>query len=370
MRIKILIDWQKIKYHFMKRINFSNRLILTICFFAITLASQNCKTTSTNSAPTPAITIPTPSPEPTPIDGNAVDYFGALKVVGNKIVGKDEKAVQLRGMSFFWSQWIGKYYTKECVKWLKNDWNCNIVRAAMAVEEGGYLTNPVAEKKKVFDVVDAAIEQGLYVIIDWHDHNATKHLKEAKDFFTEVAQKYGDKPNVIYEPFNEPLQISWSAAIKPYHQAIIDTIRRYDADNLIICGTPTWSQDVDIAANDPLVGMNIAYTLHFYSGTHKQSLRDKAKIALNKGVALMVTEFGTTDASGDGAVNQTETNTWWAFLDENKISWCNWSLADKVEGSAALRPNASVSGGWTVAQLTESGYFIRNEVKTKNIRFK
>lgn len=354
----------------MKSYNFFKALIFHAAFIImIAVVFQNCKSSDSDPVTAPALPT-TPDPEPVAIEGSAVTYFGPLKVSGNKIVGKDDKPVQLRGMSFFWSQWIGQYYNKECVKWLKDDWQSNIVRAAMAVEEKGYLTNPETEKKKVFDVVDAAIEQGLYVIIDWHDHHASDHLKEAKIFFAEMAQKYGDKPNVIYEPFNEPLQVSWSSVIKPYHQEVIDTIRHYDPDNLIICGTSTWSQDVDIAANDPLKGTNIAYTLHFYAGTHKQSLRDKAKAALNKGVALMVTEFGTTDASGDGTVNTSETITWWTFLDENSISWCNWSLADKAEGSASLKSGASISGGWTTSQLTESGFFIRKEMKIKNLKFK
>ncbi len=303
------------------------------------------------------------------IAGNAVDYFGPLSVNGNRIVDAHNKPVQLRGMSFFWSQWIGKYYTNQTVKWLKTDWYCTVVRAALAVEGGGYLTNPDAEKEKIFTVIDAAIEHGLYVIVDWHDHHATDHEKEAKIFFAEVAKKYGDKPNLIYEPFNEPLQISWSSKIKPYHQAVIDTIRMYDPDNLIVCGTSTWSQDVDVAANDPLTGTNIAYALHFYSGTHKQSLRDKAAMALSKNIALMVTEFGTTDATGDGAVNTSETETWFAFLDEHKISWCNWSVADKKESSAVLKPGASPTGGWPTSQLTESGIFIRGKIRSENQRF-
>ena len=100
------------------------------------------------------------------------------------------------------------------------------------------------------------------------------------------------------------------------------------------------------------------------------STRDKATAALNKGVALMVTEFGTTDASGDGAVNKTETATWWKFLDDNNLSWCNWSVADKVEASAVLKPGASATGGWSETQLTESGLFVRKEIKDKNFVFK
>lgn len=346
----------------------SARLAAITFFGFVFFIAGNCKseddTTPVLETPPPAPVVP--DPPVTQIDVTPVEYYGALKVSGNRIVGKDDKPVQLRGMSFFWSQWIGKYYTPEAVKWLKDDWHCNIVRAAMAVGSGGYLTNPAIEKEKVFKVVDAAIEQGLYVIIDWHDHSAHNNVKQAKIFFADMAQRYGDKPNVIYEPFNEPEKVSWSTVVKPYHQAVIDTIRHHDPDNLIICGTPTWSQDVDVAANDPLKGTNIAYTLHFYSGSHKQWLRDKAKGALDKGVALMVTEFGTTDASGDGVVNKAETDLWFKFLDDNKISWCNWSIADKVEGSAALKPNASTTGGWTDANITESGLFLREELREKN----
>jgi hypothetical protein len=39
---------------------------------------------------------------------------------------------------------------------------------------------------------------------------------------------------------------------------------------------------VDVAANDPVSGINLCYTLHFYAATHKQALRDKAQVALNK----------------------------------------------------------------------------------------
>jgi endoglucanase len=338
---------------------------LMMIFFAVTLAGISFQGCKSEDEPTP-VGPSTPDPEPEIPDTLPVVKFGKLQVVGNKIVDKDGDPVQLRGMSFFWSQWIGKYYNAATVKWLKDDWRCNIVRAAMAVEEGGYLLQPVSEKKKVTDVVDAAIDEGIYVIIDWHDHHAFNNTKKAKEFFAQMAQQYGDTPNVIYELFNEPEQVSWTNQVKPYHQAVIDTIRFYDPDNLIICGTTTWSQDVDVAANDPLIGTNIAYTLHFYAGSHKQFLRDKATTALNKGVALMVTEFGTTDASGDGAVDQVETAKWFQFLDEHKISWCNWSIADKEEGSAALKPGAGNSGGWSNANLTTSGRFIKSELNGKN----
>lgn len=315
---------------------------------------------------TPApVVVPTPTPNPT-VQLLPVEEYGQLRVEGNRIVGKNGEPVQLRGMSYFWSQWMGKYYNQESVKWLKNDWRATVVRAAMGIEMGGYLENPEEEKRKVMAIVDGAIAEGLYVIIDWHDHHAEQHIAEAVAFFSEMAQRYGEHLNVIYEIYNEPLDVSWSGVIKPYSETVIEAIRQHDPDNIVVCGTRRWSQEVAEAAADPIQDENVAYTLHFYAATHKQELRDKAKAALDKGAALMVTEFGTCEASGDGFLDKASTKTWWAFLDEHKISWCNWSLADKVETASALKPNASPTGGWPTGMLTPSGLLVRAELQAKN----
>ncbi|WP_025741749.1 glycoside hydrolase family 5 protein [Aquimarina pacifica] len=298
---------------------------------------------------------------------SVVETHGRLQVSGNKILDKNNDVIQLRGMSLFWSQWMGQYYTEEAISWLKNDWNCNIVRAAMGVEDSdGYLSNKETEKQKVFTVIDAAIKEGIYVIVDWHSHHAEDYVNEAKSFFAEVAQKYGDSPNLIYEIYNEPLNVSWTEVLKPYHEEVIASIREFDSDNLIICGTRTWSQDVDEVIGNTINDNNVAYTLHYYAATHKQSLRDKAQNAINNNIPIFVTEYGVSEASGDGSIDENEARTWWDFLDQNKISWCNWSIADKDELSAALKPGASGLGGWTEDQLTTSGAMVRNEIISKN----
>ena len=299
-----------------------------------------------------------------------VQKHGQLRVSGNRIVDKNGVAVQLRGMSMYWSQWYPKYWNAATVKWLKDDWKITVVRAAMAVDSGGYLTNPTTEKNKVIAVVDAAIANGIYVIIDWHDHNANLHRSQAQTFFTEMAQRYGNTPNVMYETFNEPETQAWSSVIKPYHQALVSTIRRYDPDNIIICGTRNWSQEVEEAKMDPVVGTNIAYTLHFYAASHKAGLRAKALNALTTsngkaGVALFVTEYGTTEYTGKGFVDEPETKAWYAFLDQHKIGHANWSVADIPESSAALVSGASANGGWPVSQLKQSGLIVRTELRAK-----
>ena len=304
----------------------------------------------------------------TPADAQTqtiVQKHGQLRVSGNRIVDKNGVAVQLRGMSMYWSQWYPKYWNAATVKWLKDDWKITVVRAAMAVEPDGYLVNPTRERDKVIAVVDAAIANGIYVIIDWHDHNANNHRSQAQAFFSEMAQRYGNTPNVLYETWNEPLEQSWGTVIKPYHEAVISSIRRYDPDNIVICGTRRWSQQVEEASLNKVAGTNIAYTLHFYAASHGQWLRDTASRALANGAALFVTEYGTTEASGKGVVSESETKVWYAFLDQHKIGHCNWSVADIPESSAALVAGASANGGWPVSQLKPSGVIVRTELRAK-----
>jgi endoglucanase len=288
-----------------------------------------------------------------------------LSVSGNQIRAGGQPA-SFAGNSLFWSNtgWGGeKFYNANVVRSLKTDWKSNIVRAAMGVDEsGGYLQDRTGNRNRVKAVVDAAIANDMYVIIDWHSHHAENYRNDAVAFFQDMARTYGTRNHVIYEIYNEPLQISWSGTIKPYAQTVISAIRAIDPDNLIVVGTPTWSQDVDVAAADPISGTNIAYTLHFYAGTHKQFLRDKAQTALNRGVALFVTEWGAVNADGNGAVNTSETSTWMSFLKARNISHANWALNDKAEGASALVPGASTSGPWPASQLTASGTLVKQIV--------
>lgn len=290
-----------------------------------------------------------------------------LTVQGNKVlVGGQQKS--LGGNSLFWSnnEWGGeKYYNANVVNWLQSDWKSTIVRAAMGINEGGgYLSDKTGNKNKVKAVVDAAIAKDIYVIIDWHSHIAESQQTEAVAFFKEMAQTYGHRNHVIYEIYNEPLQVSWNGTIKPYAEAVIAAIRQHDPDNLIIVGTPNWSQNVDEASWNPINGSNIAYTLHFYAGTHGAPLRQKAQTAMNNGIALFVTEWGTVNADGNGGVNYAETDAWVAFMRQNKIHHANWAINDKAEGASAMHPGASASGGWT--SLTASGTKVREIVRSSD----
>lgn len=279
---------------------------------------------------------------------------------GNKVLFGGQPG-SVSGMSLFWDIWgFEKYYSANTVGWLAKDWNAKLVRTAIAVEEGGsdsFMNNPGLHKARVKAVVEAAIANDMYVIIDWHTHHVGGAITNAAiSFFTEMAQTYGNTPNVIFEIFNEPWDdVWWDSQIKPYALQVIPAIRNTGAKNLIIVGTRAWSQRVDEAAANRITGYdNIAYTLHFYAGSHGQWLRDTAQGALNSGIPLFVTEWGSVNADGNGGVNSSETWAWVDFMKKNNISNANWSVSDKAEGASALTPNTGASN-WTNNQLTNSG---------------
>ncbi|CAK0905154.1 unnamed protein product [Prorocentrum cordatum] len=324
-------------------------------------------------APTPAPTAAAPAPAPAqaPAAGavvpnvEAVRQHGRLRVQGSRIVGEHGLPVRLRGVSMFWSQWMGQYWNPDTIRWLKEDWHVSFVRAAMGVEQGGYLENPGAEKAKLQAVVDACIDAGIYVVIDWHAYHGEDHVEEAKAFFGEMAQKYGDKPHVMFETYNEPQQVDWSGVIKPYHEQVVPVIREF-SDNIIILGTRTWSQEVDVASQDPVSGDNLAYTVHFYAASMGADLRGKVSTALANGAAIFATEWGTCEYTGDGRLDLEESQAWQDFMEEHHISDSNWAISNKEESCSALRGGASGSGGWSEADLTESGSWVRSSIREYN----
>jgi uncharacterized protein YbaR (Trm112 family) len=121
----------------------------------------------------------------------------------------------------------------------------------------------------VDDIPDLIVEDAQ----PWHTEKAVDQRASSVAFYTEMATAYGAYPNVIWEPYNEPNGFQWDQ-IKPYHQAVVDAVRKVDPDNLIVLGTPNWSQYVNIAAADPVAGSNLLYTLHWYSCAHGQHFRD------------------------------------------------------------------------------------------------
>ena len=293
------------------------------------------------------------------VKNNYVSYHGNLKLKGVNLVNEHGEKVQLKGVSSHGLQWFNYLITEDNIKTLK-DWGSNVFRLAMYTTDGGYVDNKDIYNDLVKDI-DLVIDSDMYVVVDWHilnDNNPNINKEEAKKFFEKITSKYKNTPNIIYEICNEPNGNTTWSDVKSYADEIIPIIRK-NSKSIIIVGTPTWSQDVDSVIGNELKYDNIMYALHFYSGTHKEFLREKAKKALDNSIPIFVSEWGVSDASGNGGVYLDEANTWMDFINKNNLSYINWSLADKDESSALLKPNNKTIND---DALSESGKFIKEQL--------
>ena len=295
-----------------------------------------------------------------------VECHGALQVANGRVVDAKGGPFSVVGPSWFWSTsgWgQEKVYNADAVRWVAEDWQSGLVRAAISGHEGGgYVDDSAGNMARARAIIDAAIEEGLYVIVDWHSHHAEDNVAEAKAFFTEIATDYGQYPNVIYEIYNEPLDTTdWDSVIRPYADEMVAHIRAIDPDNLILVGTQSWSQRLDKAVENPVTGFdNVAYTLHFYATSHKDDLRKVAREAMDAGLPVLVSEWGGMDYSGDGKLDPQSIQAWADLFTEYGLSAATWSISDKDESASALRPGTNPNGGWKRRDLTPWGNLVRD----------
>lgn len=329
--------------------------------------------------------------------------------------------VQLKGMSTFGLQWEeGNWVLNEkAFDALAYDWKCDIIRLAMYVQEDGYASHPQELLDRMEKGIKLATERGMYVIADWHILSPGDPCSEAyldaglelakkggpfyeiakkhpeyngpQLFFAYLSQKYGAQSNILFEVANEPNGLgnednaagTWSSKLKPYFENVISAIREYDADskdNIVICGTDSWSQFVNAPVSDPVKDKSVMYTVHFYAGTHDAGYDDeedywlRAKIdeALNNGLAVFCTEWGTSEATGDGGPYIDFAERWLNYFEKNKISWCSWSMAKKDEISAACTKDTlsvpeDINGDgipeWDSKTLSISGNYVRARIR-------
>lgn len=330
--------------------------------------NNNNNNNNTSTTKKPAATVP-PAPSD-PKGTTPVSQHGQLSVKNGQLVDKSGKGYQLRGMSTHGLTWFPEFVNESAFKTLRDDWNTNVVRLAMYVDEWGngqcYMGNRSGSLELLEKGVDICVKLDMYVIIDWHVLNPgdpSKYTNEAKSFFETVSKRYAKYPNVIYEICNEPNGgASWSGNIKPYAEKIIPVIRKNAPNSVIIVGTPTWSQEIDKPLSDPLSYKNVMYAFHFYAATHA-GLRSNVENCVAQGLPVFVSEFGTCDASGGGANDFNETQKWLSYFDKQGISYCNWSICNKDETCSVLRPGTSANGNWSESDLTENGKWMRNWLK-------
>lgn len=306
------------------------------------------------------------------IDKTTVSYNGWIHTNGANLENEKNEKIQLKGLSSHGIEWFSDVITFENLENLKKTWGINVFRIAMYTDShgSGYIYNPNENREKVYKIIDMATSLDMYVVVDWHilnDNNPQLHKQEAKVFFDEVSKKYSNTPNVIYEICNEPNgnEVTWERHIKPYAEEIIPIIRNNSEKSLIIVGTPDWCKKLKKAADNPINFKNIAYSCHFYSGTHGSELREQIDYCIEKNIPIFVSECGLTNASGDGEVYFDKFSEWINYLNSKNISWIYWSFSNKDESSAILLPEYEVKNNEFTSNIKDN----TNSNLQENINF-
>lgn len=301
-----------------------------------------------------------------------VTKHGKLNTKEGAVRDQNGNKVSLMGPSFFWSCSAPLWWTKETVDFLVSKYNVQIVRLPISIAptEGGqpwvdpsqtwnvdnYLHNPEYTRAMVDEVVKAAIENDIYVIIDFHEHNAEHWVDLSKDFFTYFATKWGDYPNVMYEIYNEPT--TDNGTVVNYAKQIIPVIRGIDSDNLIIVGSTQYSREPHNVTAAGEGYSNIAYTWHGYVEWGHQSDWNNAG-NWNNGVPIVVTEWGLNYGKADGGLLN--------IYRERSLINCFWSMSNKGGDDAKwsiLKAGVNKASDWSDSDMTENGAYLLGVAKS------
>ena len=304
--------------------------------------------------------------------GVTLDYYGALHVEDGQLVDEDGNVAVLTGVSSHGLSWYPEYVTPETIESLRNNWGINVIRLAMYTSDyNGYCVAgediQSTLKSNIDAAVEAATDNDMYVIIDWHilnDGNPNEYKSQAIQFFGEMVRKYEDNENVIYEICNEPNGDTTWEDICDYANEVIPVIRNVDEDAVILVGTPDWSSDLESVIESPLDYDNIMYTYHFYAGTHKSSARNTLTDALDEGLPVFISEYGFVSADGDGTIDTKEAAKWQDIIDEYQLSSCIWNLSNKDEGSALISADCDKTYDWEEEELSEQGQYFFDLLKS------
>lgn len=298
-----------------------------------------------------------------------------LHVEGTQLVNEAGEPVVLRGVSFGWHNLWPRFYNAGAVKTFHKKWGVNIFRASIGVDDLhetgdnlGYVSDPETAMDCLYSVIDAAIENDSYVIVDWHSHrmhpDEETGADKAAEFFSEVVTRYRNVPNVIYELYNEPIMDS-IPQIFNYCESLCNLIGTMsDVKPVILMGSPHWDQDIHLIADAVEAGFeptypNLMWTMHFYAATHKEYLRECCQHALDKGLPLFFSECGGCEASGNGNLDEESWNEWSEWAEQRGITMLTWNVGDKNETSAMFTPEAKSEGPWPDKVITPWGKFVK-----------
>lgn len=299
---------------------------------------------------------------------------------------KDEQdnLVTLRGISFCgfnneWGEQVLPDFQQKITKVTNgtNGWYPNVLR--LPIKDYHLDTFSLEQVYQTLQAgVDECVNQKVYCIIEWHavdgekgaDWRSPEMQQQTIDFWRYMAPRFQDYPNVIFELYGEPGYpklvtaenwLNWRSVAQEW----VDLIRELAPRNIILIGSPLWSQITRFAPDYPFEGENLAYVNHTYKGMEESWPREVGlpydwEEVFGKAadrVPMFVTEFGwQADSEWEFGTGTTKNfgQPMKDFLNKRpNINWIVWTY-DHYCSPRLADANDRVLGG------NKMGVFVRD----------
>ena len=302
-----------------------------------------------------------------------------LHVEGNQIKDPNGNVVVLRGVAMIdlgaTESWEGgvramidRLTKADDTQGSSLGWHPSVVRLAVYPTDSDfdspiqYQANPEAYYQNVLrPAVDYAKQKGLYAIVDWHHiDDTTKHVDTTNAFWADIAPRFKNDPNVLFELFNEPINAGSWPSVRTDMQSFYNTVRVGAPDNLVLVGTPNWCQVVGPTALQPIEGTNIVYVAHMYP-QHWANASLRTQIATAAAAhPVFLSEWGFQ--SGANAILDGTISSYGApfkqFVEDYRLSWTAWCASNNwgppmFNADYSLRVGEGEMGGFAKDWLYE-----------------
>ncbi len=213
--------------------------------------------------------------------------------------------------------------------------------------------------KRVDEVLDWAIVEGLQIIIDVHHYEELMrspqiHEKRLEAMWEQIAYRYATAPdNLVFELINEPNDKMTIARTDQLNRRLMKIVRQHNPKRWVIVGSAGWGGLDALLKSNPPREPYVMTTFHYYdpfefthqgatwiaganypTGVQWQGLsREKAAIAkdLDKaarwrdqtGMPMLLGEFGPIGKADDRS-RALWTEAVRAESEKRNIGWCYW----------------------------------------------
>ena len=309
-----------------------------------------------------------PAQEALASDGSPDAYssHGALTVSdGGTLTDVFGHNFTLNGISIDTENLNSTYLTQETFVTLKDELKVNMVRIPVWLNgTGGYCTGDdmtrAIIRSNVYAALNAAIYQDMYVILEWNlaeEQDLLKYRNEALAFFEDIATAYRAFPNIIYEigSGKDTEDCSWEDML-PFETELIDCIRYYSPDCVVIVGLPDGGQGIYEASENLIQRDNLLYGYTM----DPMDLYEEANLEMalaDEELPLFVTGYSPLDE--DGELLWQTSDTFLGLLNYYEISRCYSQLSSADADNSLLQSWFTGADSWNADAYTPSGNWFK-----------